>query len=99
MISFFYYSKYAVEDIAGVRKEFFTASTDVSVLPEQLLVWGTVYEWLAQKGMQSANNALVKYEKLLQKYLAQNQEHQRIMLDGSSSANSNNNVETGNWVI
>ena len=97
-ISFFYYSKYAIKDKEGKFKDKFTDNEDTSLLPEQLLIWGVVSQWLQQKGLESAVNAQRQYEAQLDRYLAQNRSTGRIRLDGVQN-DLMQNISDGFWNI
>ncbi len=67
-IKFFYYSKYTVKSANNEEKESFTAGSDTSLLPDQLLIWSVVCAWLKQKGLETYVAAEAEFNHQLNRY-------------------------------
>ena len=97
-IKFFYYSKYAVMDKDGNKKESFTSVSDVSLLPAQILIWAVSAAWLKSKGFATAESA-AEFTKLINRYLSMNKPGELVHLSGSPLSSVKLNITPYNWEI
>lgn len=97
-IQFLYYTDLPVLDVNGVRKATFTSSTDTTVIPEQILILGTIYRYLKDKDIGNWTGVEQEYHNALRDYEARGQAPQQIDLAGGTLKNVSNYAD-GNWVI
>lgn len=65
-----YVSSYWIMDVDGVTtKPEFTADTDTSLLPDQLLMAGVLWRWKSSKGLEYAED-MATYERMLERFIA-----------------------------
>lgn len=68
-------------------KEFYTADTDVSVFPDQVLVAGLRWRWKREKGLTYAED-LRRYETIVGGYILKEQTNKQFKLDGTDSGSA-----------
>lgn len=97
-IQFLYYTELPVIANDGTRKHKFTASTDTTVIPEQILVLGTIYRYLKDKDIGNWSEVEQEFYATLKDYEARGQAPQQIDLAGGALRNASN-YSDGNWDI
>lgn len=82
VLAFEYVSKNWITDSAGANhKAAFTADTDLMVLPEELLLLGLEWRWLAAKGFEYAEEFRT-YEMQVKQHLGRDGGKQILRMDG-----------------
>lgn len=97
-ISFLYYTNLPVIASDGTHKAKFTASSDTTVIPEQILMLGTTYRYLKDKDVGNWGEVEQEYYNTLKDYESRGQAPQQIDLAGGALKNASN-YSDGNWVI
>jgi hypothetical protein len=85
-IEFFYWGKMLIEDEDNVAKKYFTANSDIPLIPSQVLIYGACYQWKMMKQMDYAKYETL-YNEALEKALADNKEPYVVSLDGHTNDN------------
>lgn len=85
-IQFFYYGKKMVVDEDGVFKKYFTANTDIPLIPSQVLIYGASYNWQMMKKLDYSKYEVL-YIEALKKALGENKEPVIVRLDGNANDN------------
>lgn len=97
-ISFLYYTNLPVVQSDGARKAKFTASTDTTIIPEQILILGTIYRYLKDKDIGNWSEVEQEFYNTIKDYEARGQAPQQIDLAGGTMRNVSN-YSDGNWII
>lgn len=97
-ISFLYYTNLPVIASDGTRKAKFTASSDTTLIPEQILMLGTTYRYLKDKDVGNWSEVEQEFYRTLKDYESRGQAPQQIDLAGGALKNASN-YSDGNWVI
>ncbi len=97
-INFLYYTQLPVVASDGTRKEKFTNSTDTTIIPEQILILGTIYRYLKDKDIGNWAEVEQEYYNTLKDYEARGQAPQQIDLAGGALKNTSN-FNDGNWYV
>lgn len=97
-IQFLYYTCLPVIGSDGTRKHKFTSSTDTTVIPEQILMLGTIYRYLKDKDIGNWAEVEQEFYATLKDYEARGQAPQQIDLGGGSLSNVSN-YSDGNWNV
>lgn len=97
-ISFLYYTNLPIIASDGTHKAKFTASTDTSLIPEQILILGTTYRYLKDKDVGNWNEVEQEYYSTLKDYESRGQAPQQIDLAGGTLKNASN-YSDGNWYV
>lgn len=97
-VHFLYYTNLPIVGADGTRKAKFTASTDTTVIPEQILMLGTVYRYLKDKDIGNWAEVEKEFFESLHDYEARGQAPQQIDLGGGALRNASN-YSDGNWDV
>jgi hypothetical protein len=97
-VSFLYYTNLPIIASDGTHKAKFTASSDTSLIPEQILMLGTTYRYLKDKDVGNWGEVEQEYYSTLKDYESRGQAPQQIDLAGGALKNASN-YSDGNWVI
>lgn len=97
-IQFLYYTELPVIAQDGTRKATFDNINDTTVIPEQILMLGTVYRYLKDKDVGNWAEVEQEYYNTLKDYESRGQAPQQIDLAGGTLKNVSN-YSDGNWVI
>lgn len=97
-IQFLYYTNLPVLGADGTRKDKFTSSTDTTVIPEQILMLGTIYRYLKDKDIGNWAEVEQEFYATLKDYEARGQAPQQIDLSGGVLTNVSN-YSDGNWNV
>lgn len=97
-ISFLYYTNMPVFASDGTQKAKFTNSTDTCLIPDQILLLGTVYRYLKDKDVGNWGEIEKEFEETLKQHEAQGQAPQQIDLAGGALKNASN-YSDGNWYV
>lgn len=97
-ISFLYYTSQPVIASDGTRKAKFTNSTDTCLIPDQILLLGTVYRYLKDKDIGNWSEVEQEFYESLKQHEAQGQAPQQIDLAGGTLKDARN-LSDGNWYV
>lgn len=97
-INFLYYTELPIVASDGTRKAKFTSSTDTSLIPEQILMLGTIYRYLKDKDIGNWSEVEQEYYSVLKDYESRGQAPQQIDLAGGALRNVSN-LSDGNWYV
>lgn len=97
-ISFLYYTNKPVIGTNGEIKSAFTSVSDTCLIPEQLLILGTVYKYLKDKDIGNWVGVEQEFNDQLHEHEAQGQAPQQIDLAGGILKNASN-LTDGNWYV
>lgn len=97
-ISFLYYTMLPVIASDGTAKAKFDNSTDSCLIPDQILLLGTVYRYLKDKDIGNWAEIEKEFEETLKQHEAQGQAPQQIDLAGGAMRNVSN-YSDGNWYV
>ena len=97
-INFLYYTMLPVIASDGTRKAKFTNSTDTCLIPDQILLLGTVYRYLKDKDIGNWAEIEKEFDETLKQHEAQGQAPQQIDLAGGALRNVSN-LSDGNWYV
>ena len=97
-IQFLYYTELPVIASDGTRKAKFDNSTDTTVIPEQILMLGTMYRYLKDKDIGNWSEVEKEYYETLRDYESRGQAPQHIDLAGGALRDASN-YSDGNWDI
>lgn len=97
-INFLYYTNLPVIASDGVRKAKFTVSTDTTIIPEQILMLGTIYRYLKDKDIGNWSEVEQEFYNTLKDYESRGQAPQQIDLAGGALQNARN-LSDGNWYV
>ena len=97
-ISFLYYTNLPVVASDGTRKAKFDNSTDSCLIPDQILLLGTVYRYLKDKDIGNWGEIEKEFNETLKQHEAQGQAPQQIDLAGGAMRNVSN-YSDGNWYV
>ena len=97
-IQFLYYTEMPVIAQDGSRKHKFDNSNDTAVIPEEILMLGTIYRYLKDKDIGNWSEVEQEYNNTLRDYEARGQAPQQIDLAGGALRNASN-YSDGNWDI
>lgn len=97
-ISFLYYTSLPVVASDGTRKAKFTNSTDTCLIPDQILLLGTVYRYLKDKDIGNWSEVEQEFYESLKQHEAQGQAPQQIDLAGGALKDARN-LSDGNWYV
>jgi hypothetical protein len=97
-ISFLYYTMLPVVASDGTTKAKFDNSTDTCLIPDQILLLGTVYRYLKDKDVGNWGEVEKEFDETLKQHEAQGQAPQQIDLAGGAMRNVSN-YSDGNWYV
>jgi len=97
-INFLYYTMLPVIASDGVQKAKFDNSTDTCLIPDQILLLGTVYRYLKDKDIGNWAEIEKEFEETVKQHEAQGQAPQQIDLAGGALKNASN-LSDGNWYV
>lgn len=97
-IDFLYYTNKPVFASDGTQKAKFTASDDTCLIPDQILLLGTVYRYLKDKDVGNWAEVEKEFYENLKQHEAQGQAPQQIDLAGGTLKNASN-YSDGNWYV
>lgn len=97
-ISFLYYTNMPVFASDGTQKAKFTNSSDTCLIPDQILLLGTVYRYLKDKDVGNWAGVEQEFLENLKQHEAQGQAPQQIDLAGGALKNASN-YSDGNWYV
>lgn len=97
-IQFLYYTMLPVVASDGSQKAKFDNSTDTCLIPDQILLLGTVYRYLKDKDVGNWAEIEKEFEETLKQHEAQGQAPQQISLAGGALRNASN-YSDGNWYV
>lgn len=97
-INFLYYTNLPVIASDGTHKAKFDNSTDTSLIPEQILMLGTIYRYLKDKDVGNWSEVEQEYYNTLKDYESRGQAPQQIDLAGGALKNTSN-YSDGNWYV
>ena len=97
-IQFLYYTELPVVASNGDRKSKFDNSTDTTIIPEEILMLGTIYRYLKDKDIGNWGEVEQEFYSTLRDYEARGQAPQQIDLAGGALRDVSN-YSDGNWDI
>lgn len=97
-INFLYYTELPIVASDGTRKAKFTNSSDTSLIPEQILMLGTIYRYLKDKDIGNWSEVEQEFYNTLKDYESRGQAPQQIDLAGGALRNASN-LSDGNWYV
>lgn len=97
-IQFLYYTEKPIIASDGTRKHKFDNSTDTTIIPEEILMLGTVYRYLKDKDVGNWSEVEQEYYSTLRDYEARGHAPQQIDLAGGTLRDVSN-YSDGNWDI
>ena len=97
-IQFLYYTEKPVIAQDGSRKHKFDNSTDTTVIPEEILMLGTIYRYLKDKDIGNWAEVEKEFMNTMRDYEARGHAPQQISLAGGTLKNASN-YSDGNWDI
>lgn len=97
-IRFLYYTNLPVIASDGTRKAKFDTYTDTTIIPEQILMLGTMYRYLKDKDIGNWTEVEQEYYATLKDYESRGQAPQQIDLAGGTLRNVSN-FSDGNWYV
>lgn len=97
-INFLYYTNLPVIASDGTYKAKFDNSTDTTIIPEEILMLGTIYRYLKDKDIGNWNEVEQEFYSTLKDYESRGQAPQQIDLAGGALKNTSN-YSDGNWYV
>lgn len=97
-IQFLYYTNLPVIGADGTRKAKFDNPSDTTVIPEEILMLGTMFRYLKDKDIGNWSEVEQEFYSTLRDYEARGQAPQQIDLAGGTLRNVSN-YSDGNWDI
>ena len=97
-IQFLYYTEKPVIAQDGSRKHKFDNNTDTTVIPEEILMLGTIYRYLKDKDIGNWAEVEKEFTNTMRDYEARGHAPQQISLAGGTLKNASN-YSDGNWDI
>ena len=97
-VQFLYYTETPIIASDGTRKRKFNNSTDTTIIPEEILMLGTVYRYLKDKDVGNWAEVEQEFNNTLRDYEARGHAPQQIDLAGGTLCDVSN-YSDGNWDI
>ena len=97
-INFLYYTNLPILASDGTYKAKFDNSTDTTIIPEEILMLGTIYRYLKDKDIGNWNEVEQEFYSTLKDYESRGQAPQQIDLAGGALKNTSN-YSDGNWYV